>query len=61
MDVPNTDFTRPHDSHRMVSDDEIGKARGDCSPPLSLRQWNGWANFVVCVMLSVGPFPRLAR
>ena len=22
---------------------------------------NGWANFVVGVMLSVGPFPRLAR
>ena len=29
----------------MVSDDEIGKAGGQRSPPLSRRQWNGWGQF----------------
>ena len=33
------------------SDDEPGRARGDCSPLLSGRQWNGWAKFVVGVIL----------
>ena len=43
------------------SDDEPGRARGDRSPLLSGRQWNGWAKFVVGVILPVEAVPGLAR
>jgi hypothetical protein len=51
--------SRPGSTTGRVPDDEIGKARGYRSPPLSWRQSNGWANFVVGVTLSVGAVSRL--
>ena len=47
----------PHDLSDGQRRRELEKLAVNRSPPLSRRQWNGWANFVVGVMLSVGACP----
>ena len=52
---------RPNDLIGWQATTKLEKLAVTNAPPDPRRQWNGWANFVVGVMLSVGPFPRLAR